>query len=1319
MRPSPLRRPLGVTFLALNLFTGLLLFSRLSPARAQDAPSYRILDGGEERTFVLATDEVSIAKKDQRELRKVAATSMPDLLQRAKTERTREKIASPASDVELVAYEEGRARDDHSRRYLTRKLLVEFPAGSDARKLAEALGLPVESVPSYAPHRAIVTVESSEAALQAMTTLRAQPSVSRVDVLLARKRQKKAVPNDPLFAQQWHLRNTTQGGGSLWIDVNAVPVWDSFRGSGITIGIVDDGVQYTHPDLSLNYNANIDVDYNGADSDAAPGNLAEDTHGTACAGIAGAQGNNGVGVAGVAWEATITGLRLIAAENTDADEGAAFSHQAGAIHIKSNSWGPPDTGYTTEAPGSLAADALLNAVTTGRSNLGTVFIFAAGNGLDVGDNSNYDGYANSPYVTAVSAVTDDGFQAWYSEPGANIAVCAPSSGGRKQQGTVTTDLVGSSGYNTGSTSGELFDTAYTNDFGGTSSACPAVAGVCALMLQANPNLGWRDVKEILIRTARRNHRADPDWITNGAGISFNHKYGAGIVDAEAAVTLAQNWINLGTLTSVSVPTGTVNTAIADAPAGGIVRTINVPTANLRVETVQLTVNITHAFRGDLEIVLTSPSGTSSVLAWPHEDGVDNFNWTFSTVRNWGENAAGNWTLAITDRVSGDTGMLVSATLKVLGSVASAPRIVVPTAPMLIAETNTPANSAADPGETVTFNLPMKNIGATNAANITATLLNIGGVTNASAAQSFGALDSGGSAVSRAFTFRAGGCNGHATKTIFKLEDQGVFIGYATAQIPLGAVSVASFTPTAPTKITIRDNNVALPSPSIVTASVQGKVQRVRATLTNLTHPHPGELTVFLGGPDSSNIALFTNATASAATRVSLTFDDAAPTLFPLASFPADGGGTFRPWDYFWIYDDWFSFTGEPAGDERGFTLGEFNGLNANGQWRLYVQDWVTGSSGSIDSWSLELTSVQCTDNILFAASSQSGDEAAGSALVTVCRTGGGEGSAAVNYATSAGTATAGTDYTEVSGTLTFLPGELSKTISIPIANDSVIEAGETVQMTLSSVTGSSTLGSQNTCLVTIASDDYAEIAVERAGGAELQDGGSITTFGQVGPGGVSAALSFVIRNTGNAPLTGVVVGKSGGESSDFVINAGSVGASLGAGASATFSVSFVPTLPGPRSTTLQIASSDPDENPFDISVSGIGLTALEDWRLLNFGVTTDSGNAANGADGDFDGLSNLLEFAVQSDPDAASASPLKLVLEGGNIEATYTRNKAAFQGGFAYAVEWSDTLQAGSWSTAGVVEVIVVEDALMQSVKATLPAGSGNARFVRLRVTGN
>jgi subtilisin family serine protease len=157
--------------------------------------------------------------------------------------------------------------------------------------------------------------------------------------------------------------------------------------------------------------------------------------------------------------------------------------------------------------------ALADAVTLGRGGKGTVFLWAGGNGNYNGDDSNYDGWAASPYAIAVSAIGDDGEAAPYSEPGANILVCAPSNGGT--QGVTTTDITGSTGYNAG-TGSDYANGDYTNSFGGTSSATPAVAGVVALMLQANPNLGYRDVQEILMRSATTNDPNDGGWVTNGA-----------------------------------------------------------------------------------------------------------------------------------------------------------------------------------------------------------------------------------------------------------------------------------------------------------------------------------------------------------------------------------------------------------------------------------------------------------------------------------------------------------------------------------------------------------------------------------------------------------------------------------------------------------------------------------------------------------------------------------------------------------------------------------------------------------------------------------
>ena len=158
-----------------------------------------------------------------------------------------------------------------------------------------------------------------------------------------------------------------------------------------------------------------------------------------------------------------------------------MSHERQSIDIYSNSWGPSDNGNTVEAPGPLMTAAFEENIEIGRGGLGNIITWAAGNGLDDNDNSNYDGYANSRHTIAVTAVTHRGVQSWYAEPGANILVAAPSDG--DGEGITTTDNEGNGGYRNGD---------YTDDFGGTSSATPLVSGVIALLLDANENLTYRE-----------------------------------------------------------------------------------------------------------------------------------------------------------------------------------------------------------------------------------------------------------------------------------------------------------------------------------------------------------------------------------------------------------------------------------------------------------------------------------------------------------------------------------------------------------------------------------------------------------------------------------------------------------------------------------------------------------------------------------------------------------------------------------------------------------------------------------------------------------
>lgn len=590
--------------------------------------------------------------------------------------RSRMTELSAMGEVLPVAYPENGERNGGTRAIITSKLRVKLP-DADGGKVAGANRLEVSERPAYAPGWTIMEAADPLAALAAIEGVRSSTEVASADVLVARQRFRRALPNDPLIGDQWYLKNGTTSPSITHINVEGVWKYGAseigHRGAGVAIGIVDDGVQLDHPDLVFNIDTVNDYDWNANDFDASP-SLPTDIHGTACAGVAAALANNGLGVAGIAPESIIVGMRLISASVTDQQEAEAMAWKNDLIHVKNNSWGPQDTGKLLEGPQPLTVAAMQNAVAGGRDGKGTIFVWAGGNGRGNGDNSNYDGYANRIETIAVGAIDSNGMQSDYSESGANLLVVAPSDG-IGGLGIVTTDRTGAAGWNTASgINGNYTTLSGDSSFGGTSSATPVVSGVVALMLQRNPALGWRDVQEILIRSATKVQPSDSDWQTNAAGLSFNHKFGAGLVNAGSAVELAATWQNLASRSKRSI----YSTNSSAIPEGGsVTRTFPVSGDTHRIEAVTVTVAATHSARGDLAITLTSPSGMKSRLSEVHNDPNPNLkddkipgstSWTFSTVRHWGEFTGGDWTLEVMDGGSGNAsgGTLGAVTLEFHG-----------------------------------------------------------------------------------------------------------------------------------------------------------------------------------------------------------------------------------------------------------------------------------------------------------------------------------------------------------------------------------------------------------------------------------------------------------------------------------------------------------------------------------------------------------------------------------------------------------------------------------------------------------------------------
>jgi subtilisin family serine protease len=370
-----------------------------------------------------------------------------------------------------------------------------------------------------------------------------------------------SLPNDPLLPLQWHLINTGQQVGNPDYqaiygkpgeDIHVLPVWNQgITGQGVKVGVFDTGVQLDHPDLAANIDLNLafDAENNQGTGNPVFGNF-DSFHGTAVAGIIGAVANNGIGGVGVAPGVTLVPVRLIDQDPTPSSftiDNAflnrpfvqAFRYAIdNGIDITSNSWGTNNPLRRLDSFAPDVLDAIRDSVIFGRNGLGVINVFASGNSAgntfndgfsDVGtfDSANY-GVTNTRYVITVGAVDHDGSYnnvdgtvTNYPEAGANVLVVAPTGSFARiniaddtgiGSGIVTTDLTGDFGANAGidpdtgfpADRDFLADTDYTSRMNGTSAAAPVVSGVIALMLQANPNLSWRDVQEILVRSARQN-----------------------------------------------------------------------------------------------------------------------------------------------------------------------------------------------------------------------------------------------------------------------------------------------------------------------------------------------------------------------------------------------------------------------------------------------------------------------------------------------------------------------------------------------------------------------------------------------------------------------------------------------------------------------------------------------------------------------------------------------------------------------------------------------------------------------------------------------
>ncbi len=386
-----------------------------------------------------------------------------------------------------------------------------------------------------------------------------------------------AKPNDPYFGAQGYLEYRDATGRLIGADINARGAWPYSRGDRVVVAVADVGVELDHPELLHRIEPGLAHNFFDGSTDAAPAGTSRLwAHGTSVAGLVLAEGNNGLGMSGVAPAARLAAWVIRMPDLMLVDDEALmemYQHRMETVSVENHSWNI--TGVGQGGPTLLEQIGISNAVHQGRAGRGVIMVRSAGNDPDrqTSANANDDGYVSDPHVVGVAAVRNDGRAASYSKPGACLLVAAP--GGDQGTNLFSLDLVGPKGANVipfFPPNTNLWDYVFNaTSSPGTSFAAPLVTGTIALILAANPALTYRDVQQILIHAARhldaRSYAGlaapDPDLVTNGAGFEVSHNDGFGVPDAGFAVRLARGWSNRPALVSLTL-TATQAMAVPDA-----------------------------------------------------------------------------------------------------------------------------------------------------------------------------------------------------------------------------------------------------------------------------------------------------------------------------------------------------------------------------------------------------------------------------------------------------------------------------------------------------------------------------------------------------------------------------------------------------------------------------------------------------------------------------------------------------------------------------------------------------------------------------------
>jgi len=480
----------------------------------------------------------------------------------------------------------------------------------------------------------------------------------------------EGVFGDTFFDMQWHIRDYearyTNNSGVETTGTSDLDVMDIYhnymgynKGENIVVQIVDTGVDADHEDLSENMD--LSLSYDGAsvgDPSANTTNIGY-THGTMVAGIMAARAFNGKGVRGIVPFAKIAGSNWLESQGVSTLEKVWLTD---GIAVVNNSWG---VDFDTD---TIYEDIMERGVKTLREGKGKIYVFAAGNSRGTKKNANLQYSLNNRFAIAVAALKNDNTHADYSTPGSNILVSGYSGNYYDDSPTIgTTTVMGKSSSST-TWAGDM-ERNYTFAMNGTSAASPTVAASIALVLEACPDLTWRDIRYLIAKNAVRVDSGNTTWKQNSVGLWHSIDYGFGLINAKGMIAECTNNYTLLPEERNTTASKTFNRSIADNDTVSF--TLNV-TDNFTVEWIEVTVDNDNQSAEDYKIKLISPNGSpkTETVLMTSGTGINgawmNGGFRFGTPAMTGEASQGIWTIEISDEISGNTGTVDSIQITIYG-----------------------------------------------------------------------------------------------------------------------------------------------------------------------------------------------------------------------------------------------------------------------------------------------------------------------------------------------------------------------------------------------------------------------------------------------------------------------------------------------------------------------------------------------------------------------------------------------------------------------------------------------------------------------------